>query len=217
MRAAVTIRNIQRSGMEAMVETTNGTGVADPATGRERVLRAAYDLFSRDGVRSVGVDMVIAEAGVAKMTLYRNFPSKEELVLAFLQRREETWTHGWVRQEIERRAETPTGRLLAVFDLFGEWFQRSDFEGCAFISILLEMSEPDSAIRRACVNHLANIRMILHGIAVDAGAPDPDNLARQWHILMKGSIVAAGEGDMHAASRAQLMGELLLRHYGLLD
>ncbi|MDT7776852.1 MAG: hypothetical protein QOC67_5776, partial [Pseudonocardiales bacterium] len=72
-------------------------------SGRERVERAAYDLFSRRGVRAVGVDTVISEANVAKMTLYRNFDSKDELILAFLRRRELLWTNGWVRAEATRR------------------------------------------------------------------------------------------------------------------
>lgn len=203
-----------------MVMESNGVGTGragsvDMESGRERVMRAAYGLFSRDGIRSVGVDTVIAEAGVAKMTLYRNFPSKEDLVLAFLRRREELWTHGWVQREIMQRADTPAGRLLAVFDLFDEWFHRPDFEGCAFVTILLEVSDQDSAVRKACIRHLANIREILIGLATECGIEDPDAFSRQWHILMKGSIVAASEGDALAAKRAQEMGVLLLRSRGI--
>ena len=77
----------------------------DPESGRERVMRAAYELFSRQGTRTVGVDAVISEAGVAKMTLYRNFASKDDLILAFLERRETLWTMGWVRAESQRRGE----------------------------------------------------------------------------------------------------------------
>jgi AcrR family transcriptional regulator len=192
------------------------TSSADPLSGRERVMRAAYELFSREGVRSVGIDTVIAEAGVAKMTLYRNFPSKEGLVLAFLQRREELWTHGWVRAEVSRRTDTPAGRLLAIFEIFDEWFHRPDFEGCAFVSILLETSDLVNPIRQACVEHLANIRGILTELAEAAGIEDSDAFARQWHILMKGSIVAAGEGDADAARRARELGELLLRQHGIM-
>jgi AcrR family transcriptional regulator len=89
------------------------------------VVRAAYDLFSRHGTRAVGVDAVIGEAGVAKMTLYRNFASKDDLILAFLQRREALWTRGWVQAESQRRGNTPAQRLLAIFEIFGEWFARS--------------------------------------------------------------------------------------------
>jgi AcrR family transcriptional regulator len=177
---------------------------------RERILDAAYDLFSRHGVRAVGVDTIVSESGVAKMSLYRNYASKEQLALAFLERREEVWTHGWLRAEIERRAQDPGERLLAIFDVFGEWFARDDFEGCSFINVMLELDDSDSTLRRASVGHLANIRDMLRPLAEEAGVADPDGFARQWHILMKGSIVAAGEGDREAAARARELGALLL-------
>ena len=184
--------------------------IVDPESGRERVMRAAYDLFSRQGTRTVGVDAVIGEAGVAKMTLYRNFASKDDLILAFLERREMLWTMGWVRAESQRRGDTPVQRLLAIFEIFGEWFGRPDFEGCSFITTLLEVTNRDSAVRRASVQHLANIRGYLCELAAQAGVADPDSFARQWHILMKGSIVAAGEGDVDAARRAKAIAALVL-------
>jgi AcrR family transcriptional regulator len=187
----------------------------DPESGRERVMRAAYELFSRQGTRTVGVDAVISEAGVAKMTLYRNFASKDDLILAFLERRETLWTMGWVRAESQRRGDTPVQRLLAIFEIFGEWFARPDFEGCSFITTLLEVTNRDSAVRQASVLHLANIRGYLCELAGQAGVADPDAFARQWHILMKGSIVAGAEGDIHAAARARELGILLLNKHGL--
>ena len=87
-------------------------------SGRERVRRAAYELFSRDGVRAVGVDAVIARAGTAKMTLYRNFPSKNELILDFLRRREKIWTLGWLENESRRRGQNPREQLLAILTCF---------------------------------------------------------------------------------------------------
>jgi len=179
-------------------------------TARERILDSAYELFSRKGIRAVGVDRVIAESGVAKMTLYRNFASKDELVLEFLRRREERWTRAWLQGEVERRATDPAERLLAIFDVFDAWFRRSDFEGCSFINVLLEFADTASPVRQASIAHLATIRAYLQGLATDAGATDPEDFARRWHILMKGSIVAAGEGDQDAARRAQEVGKLLL-------
>jgi AcrR family transcriptional regulator len=187
----------------------------DPESGRERVMRAAYDLFSRQGTRTVGVDAVISEAGVAKMTLYRNFASKDDLILAFLERRETLWTMGWVRAESQRRGDTPVQRLLAIFEIFGEWFAQPDFEGCSFITTLLEVANRDSVVRQASVLHLANIRGYLCELAAQAGVADPDAFARQWHILMKGSIIAGAEGDTQAAARARELGILLLNKHGL--
>lgn len=184
-------------------------------SGRERILDAAYGLFSRAGVRAIGVDTITAEAAVAKMTLYRNFASKNDLALAFLALREERWTRGWVQAEVQRRADTPAGRLLAIFDIFSEWFAREDFEGCAFITSLLECDDRADPVRAACVMHLANIRSFLCDLATAAGVADPERFAGQWHILMKGAIVAAHEGDTDAAMKAREMGLLLLARDGV--
>jgi AcrR family transcriptional regulator len=184
-------------------------------SGRERVLETAYELFSRHGTRAVGVDRIIAESGVAKMTLYRNFASKDDLILAFLERREERWTREWLQATVERRAETPAQRLLAIFDTFAEWFARDDFEGCSFINVMLEIDDLGSPVRRESVRQLSEIRGFIGGLAKDAGIDDVDGFARQWHILMKGCIVAAAEGDRLAAARARELGRLLLAHHGI--
>lgn len=177
---------------------------------RERILEAAYALFATRGIGAVGVDAIVARSGVAKMSLYRHFQSKEGLVLAFLNRREELWTHQWLEREMMGRASDPAGRLLAVFDVFHGWFQRTDFEGCTFIDVLLE-SESGSPIHRAAAAHLANIRSIVERLAVEAGMRDTERFAQVWHMLMKGSIVAAGEGNLSAARDAQQAGALILR------
>ena len=185
-------------------------------SGRERILEAAYDLFSRSGVRAIGVDTITVHADVAKMTLYRNFTSKHELAMAFLELREQRWTKAYLQAEVRSRHSSPAGQLLAIFDVFDEWFQKPDFEGCSFINVLLEFSELDHPIRQATTEHLATIRELLRDFAEDAGVADPDAVSCQWHILMKGSIVAAGEGDRLAARRARELGELLLEREGAL-
>jgi AcrR family transcriptional regulator len=189
-------------------------GAEDSGSGRERLSRAAYELFSRDGVRAVGVDAVIARAGTAKMTLYRNFPSKDDLILDFLRRREQLWTRDWLEAESQRRGQTPREQLLAIFDVFGEWFTRPDFEGCSFLTTMIEVSDPVSPVRQAAVEHLAAIRDYIERLAAAAGITDTDAFARQWHILMKGAIMAAHEGDAGAAVRARELGELLLSARG---
>ncbi len=189
-------------------------GAEDSGSGRERLSRAAYELFSRDGVRAVGVDAVIARAGTAKMTLYRNFASKDDLILDFLRRREQLWTRDWLEAESQRRGQTPREQLLAIFDVFGEWFTGPDFEGCSFLTTMIEVSDPVSPVRQAAVGHLATIRDYLERLAAAAGITDTDAFARQWHILMKGAIMAAHEGDAEAAARARELGELLLRARG---
>lgn len=183
-------------------------------SGRERLSRAAYELFSREGVRAVGVDAVIARAGTAKMTLYRNFPSKNDLILDFLRRRELLWTRGWLEAESRRRGETPREQLLAVFDVFADWFSRPDFEGCCFLTTMIEINDSEHPVYQAAIGHLANIRGYIEELATEAGLVDTDSFARKWHILMKGSIMAAHEGDSAAAGRAKQIGELLLKEHG---
>ena len=192
-----------------MLETHDG--VRRPEA-RERILETSYELFSRRGIRAVGVDEVIENAGVAKATLYRHFPSKDDLVLAFLERREELWTRDFVESGARERGSTPDEQLLAIFDVFDEWFRRDDFEACSFINVLLEMGRPHTT-GEACVRHLENIREVVRDLAAEAGIGDVDSFARSFHILMKGSIVSAAEGDHDAAQRAKRMARGLVDEY----
>ncbi len=178
-------------------------------TARERILNTAYGLFSRRGVRDVGIDEIVAEAGIAKATLYRHFQSKDDLVLAFLELREQRWTHGFVEDEARRRGSTPEEKMLAIFDVFDDWFHSDDYDACAFINVLLEMG-PEHPLGHASIGHLENIRSVVSGLAEEAGLRDVDGFARSWHILMKGSIVSATEGDADAAKRGKSMARLLI-------
>src|SRR5216684_4411517 len=154
------------------------------ASARERIDRTAYELFSRHGIRAVGVDTISARSGVAKMTLYRHYPSKNDLALAFLRRREELWTRSWLQQEVERRARAPAAQLLAVFDVFDKWFRRSDFEGCSFVKALLEHDDRGHPVRKAAQAHIETIRAFLRQVAADAGVHDVDAFARQLQMVM---------------------------------
>ena len=186
------------------------TTVAESA--RQRILDSAYDLFARRGIRGVGIEEIIERADVAKATLYRHFSSKDELALAFLVQREELWTRQFVQAGAMERGATPEDQLLAIFDVFDGWFRRDDFEACSFINVLLEMGTQHLA-GDACVRHLENIRSVVRSLALEAGIGDTDSFARSWHILMKGSIVSAAEGDTEAAQRAKSMARLLIDQY----
>src|SRR6478752_2645976 len=142
----------------------------------ERILLVAYELFSRRGIRDVGVNELIERSGVAKATFYRHFPSKDSLVLAFLEQRDKLWTVDLIVSEARRRGATPEGRLLAVFDVFGDWFQRGDFEACTFINVLLEMG-PGHPLGEASIGYLARIRGHIQALAEEAGLERPDEFA----------------------------------------
>jgi AcrR family transcriptional regulator len=187
-----------------------GTSPAEAPSARERILETAYELFSRRGTHAVGVDAIVAGSGVAKMSLYRNFGSKDELIIAFLRRREQVWGHDWLVAEVAARSSDPAERLLAIFDVCGEWFAREDFEGCAFVSVLVGIDDRDHPVRQATIRHLAEMREWMADLACAAGVRDDERLARQWHLLLKGATIAALEGDLDAAAQAKAMGQLLL-------
>jgi AcrR family transcriptional regulator len=161
-----------------------------PARGsaRERLLQAANELFYAEGVQSVGIDRIIEQAGVAKASLYNTFGSKEELVKAYLENRHAGTTarlHAAIEQESEPRA-----RLLAVFDAQAEFFSQPGFRGCAFSSATAEAPR-GGLIEQAADDYRADIRGLFAQLATDAGAGDPDTLARQLHILYDGAGMSA--------------------------
>ena len=183
------------------------------ASARERILNAAYELFSRRGIRGVGTEEVIEQAGVAKATLYRHFATKNDLVLAVLQRREELWTHGLIEEQSRLRGSNPEEQLLAIFDVMHDWFALRDrYEGCSFINVLLELG-PKHPVGRACIIHIDHVRDIVRHRALAAGLTDVEDFASSWHILMKGAIILAAVGDLDAAMRARKMARGLIEEH----
>ncbi|MCY1222556.1 Bacterial regulatory protein, tetR family [compost metagenome] len=189
-----------------------GEAVISGADARQRIVDTAYELFARRGIRDVGVNELISRAGVAKATFYRHFASKDELVLAFLEQRDRLWTVDTIVADARRRGGTPAEQLLAIFDVFGDWFRRDDFEACSFINILLEMGA-NHPLGRASIDYLARIRGHVRQLAEEAGLRDTEDFSRSWHILMKGSIISATEGDADAAKRAQAMARTLIAQF----
>jgi AcrR family transcriptional regulator len=177
---------------------------------RDRILETAYRLFSRHGIHAVGIDRIIAEADVAKATLYHHYGSKEALVIAFLDLRQERWTYGWLKGEAERRAKDPHERVLAFFDAFDDWFRDPAYEGCSFIGTLLEINDPVSAVHTEAVRHLAAIREMVQGFLEDGGTLGAEAVSYQIQILMMGAIVSASRGDVDAALRTRPLAASLL-------
>jgi AcrR family transcriptional regulator len=176
---------------------------------RERLIYAAYDLFSINGVNQIGIDTILLKSGCAKASLYSHFDSKVDLAIAVLDRREAVWTRGWLETEIKRRATNPKAQLLAIFDVFDSWFHKKSFEGCSFINVLLE-SKASSPLHHAATIHLAKIRAIIRDLAEKAKLCEPEKFAQAWHMLMKGSIVSACEGNRNAAREAKYAARFIL-------
>jgi AcrR family transcriptional regulator len=159
--------------------------------------------FYRQGIGAVGVDSVVAEAGVAKATLYRHFRSKDDLVVAFLRRRDLRWRE-WLSDSVERLAPRAADRPLAVFDALGEWFASDDFRGCAFINAASEIADPGHPARAVVEEHKRLLDDYLAGLLRDAGAADPAADAGALLLLVEGAIVSALiEKDAAPAARAR--------------
>lgn len=152
----------------------------------------------------------MAEAGVAKTTLYRHFRSKDELVVAVIERHIDLWLLGWLKSETLRRAGRPQERLLAVFDAFAEWFACDDFEGCLLMNSLAETHNRMSLVRAAAVDALNDVYVFMRTLTEDSGLPEPAVLAHQLQVLMRGSIIAALEGNFEAVQAGRSAAERLL-------
>ncbi|CAN5720656.1 TetR/AcrR family transcriptional regulator [soil metagenome] len=157
---------------------------------RQHLLDTAWRLFYRDGFRTVGINTLLAEADVAKMTLYAHFASKDELIAAVVkQRSEEVLTR--LTEAVAAAGSSPEDRLLAVFDWLKVLFAEDDFKGCAFVRALSEFPEPDHAIFQAAWHHKTAVRKMLVGLAAEAGAKDPGGLADMLRLLIDGCLVSA--------------------------
>ncbi|MDF1586735.1 TetR/AcrR family transcriptional regulator [Marinimicrococcus flavescens] len=182
---------------------------------RDELVDAALRLFYTGGFNATGIDKILAEAGVAKMTLYKHFRSKDELILAALQRRDEQF-RGWLTGEMEKASPDPRERLLAMFDALEDWFRGRAFKGlgfsgCAFIHAAGEFGAQDHPAHRAAAEHKRLIVAYLGRLCAQAGARDPEQLAEQLALLKEGAIVTAHvRGMPEAAGIAKKMAGIMI-------
>lgn len=177
---------------------------------RDQLIESAIELFNREGFHATGVDAIAEHSGVSKMTLYAHFRSKDELILAALRRRDEQERNRIIR-EVERRSADPRERILAIFDILGDWFQDGGFRGCMFINATAEYTGSESAIHRAAAEHKRLFFSYLRKLCEEAGASNPEDLAEQIFLVMEGAIVTAlVRGSADSAQRARRSAEVLL-------
>lgn len=164
-------------------------------TARDRILDTAKRLFYRDGLRATGIDRIIAESGVAKMSLYRHFPSKNDLITAFLDWRHEHWMT-WFTAAVEARwTRTPTLTVLA--DVLGAWFEQDDFRGCAFINAVAETGAgeaADSSQRVQAQRHKVSLELYIAALATRLQLEDAALVAQEAMLCVDGMIVRAQFG-----------------------
>lgn len=169
----------------------------------ERVLRAASEMFYRQGIRAVGVDAIAAEADVTKKTLYEKFGSKGELVAAYLRDRDERW-RSWLVEVVERRGGSAKERLLSTFDALGEWQERGNVRGCGFVNATVELTDAAHPAREVVMQQKRWLRGYLAKLADEAGAEDSEDLAECLLILHEGANVVNSLGtSTDAAQKAR--------------
>jgi len=180
------------------------------ASKRERIIDAAADLFYRGGFNATGIEKVLADAGVAKMTLYNHFGSKEELILAVLRRRDEQF-RGELRRAVEACRGGPREKLLCLFDVLAAWFVQDGFRGCLFINAAAEFRGISEAIFAHTAAHKRLIASYVRDLAAAAGARNPDVVADQIVLLLEGAIVTTQvSGGTDWARRAREAAAILL-------
>ena len=157
---------------------------------RDRILETASTLFYERGVRAVGVDLVVAEAGVAKTSLYRHFGTKDDLVAAFLAREDEDFWGTWGRVA-EKHVDDAEAELDAHLEWIGERVGRPNYRGCPQINVAAEFPEADHPARRVAAAHKRELRRRLKGIAERLSARRPDELAGQLALLINGAFVSS--------------------------
>jgi AcrR family transcriptional regulator len=168
---------------------------------RERLLLVADELFYAEGINSVGIDRLLAEAGVAKASLYQHFASKDELVAAYLQRRLDL-----AQSVLDRRMAdvtgTPAERIVGFFELLGAWMTGPAFRGCPFINAAAEFPQADHVVRQVVVAHRTRTLARFRKLIADLEPEDPDALAWSLMLAYDGALVAADLGSGEEAGRA---------------
>lgn len=224
MRATPTSRSRQvpsptgRSGPASKRSATTtartaGAAAVEPATDvRGRILDTASRLFYERGVRAVGVDLVVLEAAVAKTSLYRYFPTKDDLIVAFLEREDLDFWAQWDGVATQF-PDDPVGELDAHMRWIGERLGRSNYRGCPQINVAAEFAEQEHPARQVSRRHMQALRGRLLDIARRLNVPRPTQLAAQLAVLMNGAFVSSGllgaeeaTGVLRSALRALLSG-----------
>jgi AcrR family transcriptional regulator len=171
-----------RKLQDVPAETPAGSGV------RDRLLNTAADLFYREGVRAVGVDLVVERTGVAKTSLYRHFPSKDDLIAAVLERDDQNYWAHWERIA-KTHTENPGTELTAQMQWIAQYIGRPEFRGCAFLNMATEFPSPDHPARRIALRHKSELRRRLAALTERLGVRHPEELADQLVLLVDGAYV----------------------------
>lgn len=180
---------------------------------KEDILDVASELFYKQGIQATGVDQIVAESGVAKMTLYNHFPSKDDLVIAYLQRRDSIWRN-WFESTVLEKGSTPKERLIALFGVLEEWFLQSDFRGCSFINTAAEFTEPEHSFHQVSLEHKSFFKSFIKRLVEETEIQEVEELTNGLFLLIEGAIVTAMiEGNHKAAHHGRKTAQVLVDVY----
>lgn len=177
-------------------------GAPPPAkTGRERIVAAAIELFYLHGFGAVGLDQVIARAGVTKTTFYKHFEGKDDLMVAAVERRDEWESAAWEKAAREIAGDDPAGHLLAYFEIADHWFNNPEFHGCMFLNATIEFPNPHDPVHTAAAKHKRRMRDHFRNLAGAAGAVDAESFADTFTALFEGMLVLRHSHGRNDAAR----------------
>lgn len=189
--------------------STHPATVTRPSAARERILATAFELFYARGIRAVGIDLIIARSGVAKATFYKHFPSKDDLVLAYLDKVDGVWS-GQLVAAAEAAGPDPAEQLVGMFDALRTACRRDGYRGCAFINAAAE-SQPGTPVHQRTVTHKSAVLAWVRDLAEQAGAPEPDTLARSLTLLLDGGLASGSlDADPEAPEAAKTSARALI-------
>lgn len=181
---------------------------------RQRILRAAHELFFEHGFHAVGIDQIIARVGCTKSTFYNHFESKEALILDVLKLQDCAWPAELRRQLFERAGDRPRDQLMALFDVLDEVFETRGFNGCLFIRAASEFPMPHHPVHTVVNRHVAAVGIAIRELAGYAGARAPESLSNQLLVLVIGAYALAqmGEGMIAGSTAKQMACRLIEEH-----
>src|SRR5258708_13918975 len=164
------------------------TAVSSPA--RRRLLDVASALFYQEGIRAIGVDTIVEQSGVGKATLYRQSPTKDDLIATYLGEEDRLWWH-WFDEVIAEHEGSPKAQLLTFFEACTRRLMQPGFRGCAFLNALAEYSDAEHPVHHCALGHERELRRRLSQLSRKAGARDPEQLADQLLLVCNGALTSA--------------------------
>jgi AcrR family transcriptional regulator len=194
-----------------MAKRTENQSSGPKLNPRERILQTARSLFYQKGVTNVGVDEIVATSGVAKATLYKYFPSKDDLILEFMRRGENEWLD-WLKGAVEGLESNPKKRVFAVYKAYEEGFKLPEFRGCMLTNTFIELGEIEHQAREVLVDYKEKVRGYLEELAKDAGVKNSQEVSKQLMVLLEGaSNLANAQRSSEPAVTARQMAEMVIR------